>query len=150
MSKAIEKAGEAIIVADALARIIDVIRHPFQRDRTTCNCGGESLTHQSHKDACDVNNIVRKFDNTGIIPVGKGEGQYGDVTALQRDLTEQLADAQANAEAVNEVLQTRDKNARKEAEEAQAEAERLAQIKALKAQLDSLESPPAKSEGQDG
>lgn len=39
------------------------------------------LTEQHHKDACDVNKIIRKYDKNGLIThVSRFEAQYGDVT----------------------------------------------------------------------
>lgn len=41
-------------------------------------------TEQSHKDQCNINKIIRKYDNTGIIShVSKIEGKYGDMTGLE-------------------------------------------------------------------
>ncbi len=41
------------------------------------------FTEQAHKDACDVNKIVRKYDKTGLIShVSKIEAQFGDVTGV--------------------------------------------------------------------
>ena len=41
----------------------------------------DDLTEQSHKDACDVNTIMAKYQKTGLIDhVNKYEGVYGDVT----------------------------------------------------------------------
>lgn len=41
------------------------------------------FTEQSHKDQCDINNIIRKYDKTGVIThVSKFEGQFGDMTGL--------------------------------------------------------------------
>ena len=42
---------------------------------------GESLTKQMHKDECDVNQILRKFEKTGIVAHrNKFEGRYEDVS----------------------------------------------------------------------
>ncbi len=38
-------------------------------------------TEQAHKDECDVNNIIRKYDKTGVLQhVTNFEAQYGDMT----------------------------------------------------------------------
>lgn len=43
----------------------------------------ESLTQQSFKDECDVNNILRRYDQTGLIThVQQVQGQYGDFTQV--------------------------------------------------------------------
>lgn len=47
------------------------------------NKKGETIyfTEQSHKEECDVNNIIQKYDRTGIIThVSKIEARYGDCT----------------------------------------------------------------------
>lgn len=35
-------------------------------------------THQSFRDSCDVNNIVRKYSTTGVFPEATGNPHYGD------------------------------------------------------------------------
>lgn len=43
---------------------------------------GETMTEQFHKDACDVNNIMAKYQTTGVLDhVAKYEPQYGEVEA---------------------------------------------------------------------
>jgi hypothetical protein len=144
----LEEITIAAEIAEQLQRIFDVMRHPFQRDRTITEISGESMTHQSHKDACDVNNIVRKFDNTGIIPVGNGPGQYADVTALQGDLTEMQNHSLEVTQAVEAELIKRELDAKKQEAIERDKEQNLARIKELKAQLDSLESPPASGDGE--
>lgn len=40
-------------------------------------------TEQHHKEMCDVNNIIKKYDKTGIIGhVSKFEAKFGDFTGL--------------------------------------------------------------------
>lgn len=42
---------------------------------------GDGLTKQSFKDECDINNILKKYEKTGILEHrAKYEGQYADVT----------------------------------------------------------------------
>ena len=42
---------------------------------------GPSLTEQHHKKACDINNIVAKYQKTGLVEhVNKHQGTYGDVS----------------------------------------------------------------------
>jgi phage internal scaffolding protein len=41
------------------------------------------VTEQGHKDECDVNNIIKKYDATGLIThVANFEASYGDVGSL--------------------------------------------------------------------
>lgn len=60
---------------------------PNGRLRVTHPVVGESLTHQSFADKCDVNNIIKTYEQTGILPPDMGNGYYDDVTGLQGDLT---------------------------------------------------------------
>lgn len=42
-----------------------------------------SRTKQSHKDECDINRIIRKYDSQGILThLNTMEAQYGDVTGV--------------------------------------------------------------------
>ncbi len=43
---------------------------------------GVSRTKQSFKDECDINNILRKFNVTGQLPVGSVQFQYGDFSGI--------------------------------------------------------------------
>ncbi len=44
---------------------------------------GATMTKQSFKDECDINNILKKYDKTGILEHrNKYEGQYADVTGV--------------------------------------------------------------------
>lgn len=41
------------------------------------------FTQQNHKNECDVNNIIKKYDKTGLIlHVSKIEAQFGDLTGF--------------------------------------------------------------------
>lgn len=55
---------------------------------------GESLTVELPPFETDVNEIVARFERTGYLPTSDRVPQYGDVTHLQVDLTQALADAQ--------------------------------------------------------
>ena len=41
-----------------------------------------SLAKQSFRDECDINNILRKFNVTGQLPVGSVQPQYGDFSGI--------------------------------------------------------------------
>jgi len=44
---------------------------------------GDGLTEQNHKDETDINNIVRKYNKTGLIDhLNQFEKQYGDMTGF--------------------------------------------------------------------
>lgn len=55
-------------------------------------------TEQAHKATCDVNNIIRKYDKTGLIlHVSRFEAQYGDMTGLDFKTAQDLVlNAQAS------------------------------------------------------
>ena len=45
------------------------------------DCSGEGRTHQSFKDECDINNIMKRFERDGVLThAAKVEGKYGDFT----------------------------------------------------------------------
>lgn len=47
---------------------------------------GPSLTHQANARECDINNIMKKYEKTGVLEHrNKFEGQYGDFTDLPQD-----------------------------------------------------------------
>lgn len=50
----------------------------MKRKRVTLKFTQSSLTEQSHAATCNINNIVKKFTETGILPTNNYEnGQYG-------------------------------------------------------------------------
>lgn len=54
------------------------VRSRSYRKRVPYRTTGESLTKQSFKQDCDINNIMRQFERTGIIDhVNKFAGNYG-------------------------------------------------------------------------
>lgn len=85
------------------------IRRPWTRERVQHTVVGESLTHQSHADSCDVNNIIRRYERTGELPLARRPPQYGDVTGLQGDLTERHQAAQEIIETSREHVKKRRK-----------------------------------------
>jgi len=56
------------------------------RERKSCAIdfsNDPGLTEQSHRDACNVNNIIKKHLKTGAIThLNKMEAQYGDVSGI--------------------------------------------------------------------
>lgn len=54
----------------------DRIKVPFM-------CDGESLTQQHFAEECDIRNIIKKHDRTGLIShVARGQAQYGDYSEI--------------------------------------------------------------------
>lgn len=66
---------------------------------------GETMTQQSHKDQTDVNAIVARFDRTGYMPPEKGQRQYGDVTALQGELTDLIEKSRSDIKKARDFTQ---------------------------------------------
>lgn len=68
-----------------------VVRMPYDRERLSFQTTGESLTHQSMQDECDINQIMLKWQKTGIIEhTNTYEGRYGDFTETPIDYQEAL------------------------------------------------------------
>lgn len=45
--------------------------------------GEKSLTHQSFKDECDINNIMSRYAKTGVVThVNRFQGRYGDFSEI--------------------------------------------------------------------
>lgn len=60
---------------------------------------GESMTKQSFKEECDINNIVRRFCETGEFPEAMLPPQFGDVTGMDfREMMDRVNEAQASFE----------------------------------------------------
>lgn len=60
-----------------------VIRGPYHRMRVPAETGEESLTHQSFRDMCDINNIVRRHAAGEMVThVNKRPPQFMDVTPM--------------------------------------------------------------------
>lgn len=70
------------------------VRHPMARVRVQTVIEGESMTHQAHAESCDINNIIRQFDRTGLLPPPTRKAAYVDVSNLNKNLTELYADMQ--------------------------------------------------------
>ena len=46
------------------------------------HCEDASLTQQHFKDECDINNILRQFNVTGLLPENTLSPRYGDFTGI--------------------------------------------------------------------
>lgn len=69
----------------------DRIKVPF-------NCDGESLTQQHFAEECDIKNIIKKHDRTGLIShVARGVAEYGDYSEINeyREALDLINDADA-------------------------------------------------------
>lgn len=49
-------------------------------ERVTLNCGTKQMTKQSHKDECDIHNILKQYQRTGIVRhIAKHQARYEDL-----------------------------------------------------------------------
>lgn len=69
-------------------------------------------TEQAHKDTCNVNKIIQKYDRNGLIShVSKFEGQFGDVSGLEfRQAQNLILDANASFNALPSEIRNRFRN----------------------------------------
>ena len=64
------------------------LRTPYNYDRDAATnesglaCEEPSLAQQHHKDECDINNILRQFSITGLLPESPLSPRYGDFTGI--------------------------------------------------------------------
>ncbi len=59
-----------------------MIQKPYEiRERQRIDLSGESRTKQSFKDASDINNILAKYQKTGLIDHARAGGFYEDLPA---------------------------------------------------------------------
>jgi len=64
------------------------LRTPYNYDTDAASnesglhCEDASLTQQHFKDECDINNILRQFNVTGILPENALSPRYGDFTGV--------------------------------------------------------------------
>ena len=72
-----------------------LFRRPFHRHSVKTEFSEPSMTHQAHKESCDINTIIRQFDRTGVLPPAAHLPQYADVSDLNRDLTELISDSKS-------------------------------------------------------
>jgi len=86
--------------AKFLADAMVAERVPFRRQLSRYVCKtvitDESMTHQSHAESCDINNIIRQFDRTGLLPPGRGDRSpvYDDVSHLNQPFSDLVLGSQ--------------------------------------------------------
>ena len=68
---------------------VPFLRTPYNYDTDAASnesglhCEDVSLAQQHFKDECDINNILRQFNITGLLPENTLSPQYGDFTGVQ-------------------------------------------------------------------
>jgi len=94
-----------------VSRVVVEEMRSFLRSQTVVDQDGrpQYLTEQAHKDTCDVNKIVRKYDKTGLIDhVGRVEAAYGDVTGVDfKDMQDRISGIKQKFEAMPNVIRKR-------------------------------------------
>lgn len=68
--------------------MINGVRSWNERVRSYCLLEGESLTHQSFKEESDINRILKRYSDTGVLPQSDNKGTFADVSGLQVELTQ--------------------------------------------------------------
>lgn len=64
------------------------LRTPYNYDKDAAtnesglHCEDASLAQQHFKDECDINNILRQFNITGLLPEAPLSPRYGDFTGI--------------------------------------------------------------------
>jgi len=64
------------------------LRTPYNYDldaasnESGLHCEDATLTQQHYKDECDINNILRQFNVTGLLPETPLSPRYGDFTGI--------------------------------------------------------------------
>lgn len=53
-----------------------------KRKRVQTQTSGPSMTQQQFKSQCDINHIMKKFEQTGILPQGSRQGSSGDFSNI--------------------------------------------------------------------
>lgn len=80
------------------------IRKPFDPSEDLGISTGPGLTKQSDKDACDVNLILKRYENTGVLPdMIRNDARYGDFSSPVsfQDSMNVVMKAQAQFEALS-------------------------------------------------
>ena len=83
------------------------------RERVSFETVGDSLTKQAFKSECDINNIMRKWRNTGVIThIRNSAGQYGDFSSVSdyQSALNAVMDAQDSFMALPSQLRSRFEN----------------------------------------
>ena len=116
------------------------IRNRYSTDRVRqviCQKDEKSLTHQAHKDECDINKILTRFAIQKVGIPEAGEQQYEDISHLQQaDPATLIMESRKTLDAQGRALE------KQQQEEAQAKIDlhknTFEENKALKAQIEKL------------
>lgn len=118
---------------------------PRPRHRVVFNTVGDSRTDPSFRQECDISSIVARFTRTGVLPQGRMNGQYADVSGLGGDRAELVSRAAETMSQVNDRLRLRQEEAAKAAAAEKAADDALVKKRRRTRQIDAFleaESPP--------
>ena len=89
--------------------VVPFIRHPMQRERQPFETEGDSLTHQSFREECDIKTIMSKYQKNGLLDhVNQYKGEYGDVIAVDfHEAMTMVTEAQQMFESLPSSIRTR-------------------------------------------
>jgi len=85
------------------------------RRPSTVDLGGEALTEQHHKNEANINNIVGKYNKTGLLPQANG-AFFGDVSNVHSytDCLDCLRDSEEYFKSLPSVVRKRFRNSPEE------------------------------------
>lgn len=101
------------VTGEVLDRLPVVRDARCNRYRITVDPVGESMTHQGAAEECDINRIVKRFVDTGMLPPGRKPGFYGDVSDLNAPSTELYERAAGTVQTAKEFVDGAKKKAAK-------------------------------------
>lgn len=112
------------------------IKKPYERVRQTLETFGETRVDTSFGNDTDVNTIIARCTRTGEpLPGNPNQGQYVDVTGLQKDLTELVNESREALQKAEEMQKEYNAQAAaKEAEETAALKKRVQELESLQEQ----------------
>jgi len=71
--------------------------------------GDEPMTKQSFKDECDINVLMRRYETTGLLPVGVGVAKYEDFSEVGDFMQAQATLERARAQFASLPARVRDR-----------------------------------------
>lgn len=74
------------------------VRHPLDRPHCDTPINLPSKTMQAFVDESKISTIYERFTRSGVLPPPGRQPQYGDVSALNRDLSELHSEMQATTD----------------------------------------------------
>lgn len=102
--------------------VLAKVRHPMYRARVITPVRGVSKTHQAHKSTSDINNIVARYLQSGVLPPQR-EPQYADLTVFEPTLSENIDKSRTVLEAAGKAAEAQKKARVKAAKDRQIDIE---------------------------